>query len=470
MLAIGNSGAISKPKTYSLFRLSMVTSIVCGLEFCASVALSYVPSMLLKAGLMEQQMTLVMGLGPFVGFFFCPIIGRLSDNCQSRFGRRKPFIFTLSLAILFSLSMIYYSQILLYHATSHETLGIIMDTTQDLFSPSHVSVGLLVFACVLLDFASQAAFNPIESLLLDMCQGTDREHSCFTVYSFMNSLGGCFGYLVTGISWKAVYSLIFSISTKDKGNEVAEAAQEDLDQERSVFSILGLLYAVFAIATLVSSNDSVRSLENEKDDEESLLTDDDSKDSFNINTYIPPDTRNNLPFLKSSLKLCNQFISRFLKIGFVANVVKMPSALRTLALADCTSWTALMCFTQLYMDYVGQIVFKGNPNSLPGSQDRILYDQGIRSASWGLFNHCVVAMIYACVINKVIIRCGLVKTFACSILSFTVCMFVILTTDSIFVVNLMASMTGIALASLTTIPYALVTLYHSNKKVTFLFF
>ena len=112
--------------------------------------------------------------------------------------------------------------------------------------------------------------------------------------------------MVTGISWKAVYSLIFSISTKDKGNEVAEAAQEDLDQERSVFSILGLLYAVFAIATLVSSNDSVRSLENEKDDEESLLTDDDSKDSFNINTYIPPDTRNNLPFLKSSLKLCNQ--------------------------------------------------------------------------------------------------------------------------------------------------------------------
>lgn len=158
-------------------------------------------------------------------------------------------------------------------------------------------------------------------------------------------------------------------------------------------------------------------------------------------------------------------ITRISKIGFVSNVIKMPNALRKLALADCTSWTALMCFTQLYMDYVGQIVFKGNPNSLPGSPERILYDQGIRSASWGLFNHCLVAMVYACFINRVIIKFGLVKTFAFSILSFTFCMFVILLSDNIFIVNLMASLTGIALASLTTIPYALVTLYHSNKKV-----
>ena len=173
---------IQKPKTYSWLRLAMVTSLVCGLEFCASVALSYVPSILLKAGLLEQHMALIMGLGPFFGFFFCPIIGRISDNCQSPMGRRKPFIIALSFIILLSLSLIYYSQVLLFNDVS-------MDDT---FSPrksSIFNVFLLVFACVMLDFASQASFNPIESLLLDMCQGTDREHTCFTIYSFMNSLG-----------------------------------------------------------------------------------------------------------------------------------------------------------------------------------------------------------------------------------------------------------------------------------------
>jgi Na+/melibiose symporter-like transporter len=171
-----------KPKTYSWLRLAMVTSLVCGLEFCASVALSYVPSILLKAGLLEQHMALIMGLGPFFGFFFCPIIGRISDNCQSRFGRRKPFILILSLIILISLALIYYSQVLLFNDVS-------MDANIIMPRKSFVNVFLLVFACVLLDFASQASFNPIESLLLDMCQGTDREHTCFTIYSFMNSLG-----------------------------------------------------------------------------------------------------------------------------------------------------------------------------------------------------------------------------------------------------------------------------------------
>lgn len=182
MLSITNTSL--KPKTYSWLRLSMVTSLVCGLEFCASVALSYVPSMLLKAGLIEQQMTLIMGLGPFFGFFFCPIIGRISDNCHSPFGKRKPFIFTLSCAILLSLSLIYYSQILLFNEIPMDPNLAHMQRQK-----SFLNVALLVFACVLLDFSSQASFNPIESLLLDMCQGTDREHTCFTMYSIMNSLG-----------------------------------------------------------------------------------------------------------------------------------------------------------------------------------------------------------------------------------------------------------------------------------------
>ena len=181
MLQLTNTSS-HKPKTYSWIRLAMVTSLVCGLEFCASVALSYVPSILLKAGMLDQHMALIMGLGPFFGFFFCPIIGRLSDNCQSPIGRRKPFILALSLTILLSLSLIYYSQVLLFNEAS-------IDQNMSPKSSSAFNLFLLIFACVVLDFSSQASFNPIESLLLDMCQGTDREHTCFTIYSFMNSLG-----------------------------------------------------------------------------------------------------------------------------------------------------------------------------------------------------------------------------------------------------------------------------------------
>jgi hypothetical protein len=117
------------------------------------------------------------------------------------------------------------------------------------------------------------------------------------------------------------------------------------------------------------------------------------------------------------------------------------------------------------MDYVGQVVYEGNPASPSGTIERVLYDEGIRAASWGLFYHCIVAMAFACVINRIISKFGLVNTLALCIFSFTICMFGIVLSNDIIFVNIMGSMTGIALASITTIPYALVTLYHSNKKV-----
>lgn len=143
----------------------------------------------------------------------------------------------------------------------------------------------------------------------------------------------------------------------------------------------------------------------------------------------------------------------------------MPDALKRLALADCSCWTALMCFTLFYMDYVGQIVFEGDPSSPSGTTERVLYDEGIRAASWGLLYHCIVAMIYACFINKFIEKIGLIQTWYLSMTTFTISMFLMICTRNMYLVNFLASLTGIALASLTTVPYALVTLYQSNKKV-----
>ena len=124
-----------------------------------------------------------------------------------------------------------------------------------------------------------------------------------------------------------------------------------------------------------------------------------------------------------------------------------------------------MCFTLFYMDHVGQVVYEGSPTAPPGTIERVLYDEGIRAASWGLLYHCFIAMICACFINRVIVRFGLVNTFAAGMFTFTLSMFIMLCSKDIIVVNIMASLTGISYSALTTIPYAFVTLYHSNKKV-----
>ena len=88
------------------FRLLIITSLVCGLEFCTASAFTYIPPILLKAGISESSMTWLMGCGPLLGFLMCPIVGHASDRCRSRYGKRRPFIVAFCLAIILCLILI----------------------------------------------------------------------------------------------------------------------------------------------------------------------------------------------------------------------------------------------------------------------------------------------------------------------------------------------------------------------------
>jgi solute carrier family 45 protein 3 len=49
--------------------------------------------------------------------------------------------------------------------------------------------------------------------------------------------------------------------------------------------------------------------------------------------------------------------------------------------------------------------------------------------------------------------------------SFTIAMFSMVMWRNIYVVNIMAAFTGFAYATLTTIPFILITTYHTDKQV-----
>ncbi|CAF0935218.1 unnamed protein product [Adineta steineri] len=48
------------------FHLAIVTSLVCGLEFCTASAFTYIPPILFKAGISELSMTWIMGCGNLI--------------------------------------------------------------------------------------------------------------------------------------------------------------------------------------------------------------------------------------------------------------------------------------------------------------------------------------------------------------------------------------------------------------------
>jgi Na+/melibiose symporter-like transporter len=99
-------GFINLIRNVEFFRLLIVTSLVCGLEFCTASAFTYIPPILLKAGISESSMTWLMGCGPLLGFLLCPVVGHASDRCRSRYGKRRPFILGFCITIILCLILI----------------------------------------------------------------------------------------------------------------------------------------------------------------------------------------------------------------------------------------------------------------------------------------------------------------------------------------------------------------------------
>ncbi|XP_014673846.1 PREDICTED: solute carrier family 45 member 3-like [Priapulus caudatus] len=377
-----------------LLNLILLNAVVCGLEFSASAIFTYVPPMLLKMGASDMFMTAIMGLGPLVGLFAVPHIGRASDRCTLAFGRRRPFIVGISAGVLVSLLLIPYA----------ESIGVRVGGAH-----AHaVGLLLLCIGVVALDFCSQAAFNPCEALLSDMCTGTAAQDTAFTIYAFMLSAGGCVGYLVTALDWR--------------GSQLGELLGT---QERSAFALLIALFALTLLATLAVADDRPYTrrrrgqrtgvaTESEEDatpshagaesgyetnSNQGRVTPDAERDAASPADPLLPGGATATPARRRSFhriklfrldrirsQMCRSIAGRVIASAAsalyspVSNFARTPTVLRRLFCSHVLTWTAIMCHNMFYTEFVGHIVYAGDPNMAAGTPERELYDQGERRA------------------------------------------------------------------------------------------
>jgi solute carrier family 45 protein 3 len=130
--------------------------------------------------------------------------------------------------------------------------------------------------------------------------------------------------------------------------------------------------------------------------------------------------------------------------------------------------SAIMTFNLFFTDFVGQTVYIGDPSAEETSIERIRYDQGVRAASYGLLFHCIVGAVYAPLLKPLINQFGIHLTFSFGMFIFALSMLVIYISRNIILINIMASLSGLGMASLTSIPYTLVMTYHANREVKIL--
>uniref|UniRef100_A0A3B4FBL9 Solute carrier family 45 member 3 n=1 Tax=Pundamilia nyererei TaxID=303518 RepID=A0A3B4FBL9_9CICH len=406
--------------------LLLVNTLSCGLEVCMAAGTVYIPPLLLQAGMEERYMTMMLAVTPVLGLIFIPMIGSASDSWRGRFGRRTPFIWILSLGVLLGLQIIPQARRL--------TL---------LISPQHpqwVQAGMQAAAVCLVEFCAQACLTLLLALLSDLFPGDEENRKAFSVNSLMTSLGGCLGFLLPSVDWSQVPIAVYLGG-----------------QEAFVYTLLTLLFfGCLLSTTCIKEEAGVRG-------ERKILVHPPLK---SLGSRCCP-----FPFLlrPRCLRdvLCRRASEGLSMLHHLYAVcTHVPQVIWRLFVAEVCSWMALMSVMLFFADFMGEGLYQGVPGADPESQERKHYDEGVRMASLALFLQCAVSVLCSTLMDRWVALLGAKVVYTSGVALLLLATTVMSVTDSVMMVTVMAAVTGYTLCVLQVLPYTLLCLYHSDRKVS----
>lgn len=186
------SHVFRKKSRFDMMRLS---AIIIGIEFAYSAETAFVSPILLEIGINHHNMTMVWAISPILGFFIAPLLGSLSDRCRLGWGRRRPIITLLSIALLFGL-------ILVPHG---KTIGTWLGDKEGAYTIAKV---LTIVGVVFLDFNADICQTPSRSFVLDVTIPWEQGKGLST-FSIMAGVGGTFGYALGAVNWENIIGEFF---------------------------------------------------------------------------------------------------------------------------------------------------------------------------------------------------------------------------------------------------------------------
>ncbi|KAI1890671.1 hypothetical protein AGOR_G00156050 [Albula goreensis] len=407
-----------------LARLLLVNTLSCGLEICMATGTIYIPPLLLEAGVEERFMTMVLGVGPVLGLVFVPMIGSASDKWSGRFGRRRPFIWTLCLGVLLSLFII---------PNASRLAALLVPL------PHFLEVLLLVVGICLMEFCGQACFTPLEALVSDLFPGEEESRQAFSVYSLMISIGGCMGYLLPAMDWNT-----FTLASYLGG------------QEAFIYALLTVIFLLCLLTTIFISEVQGKGEVSKKRPISSTFPTHKASPCCTLFFLFRP------KHLRMVLGGCLSILPELRRM-----YKQVPLVIRRLFMAELCSWMGLMSFLLFYTDFVGEGLYNGVPAAVPGSEGRLLYDEGVRMGSLGLFLQCSTSVVFSLLMDRLVKWWGMRVVYLTSIAVLALATMVMSVSRYLPLVTLMAAATGYTFSTLQVLPYALICLYHSDQKVFF---
>lgn len=162
-------------------KMGLLTVSVAGLQLAWSVEMSYVNVYLLSLGMSKSHLSVIWVAGPLSGLIMQPIIGVISDNTTSKYGRRRPYILVGSILVTLGLVVMAWARDIVDIFPFSEATA------------SAFTIMLAVFGVLITDFAINAVQACCRAIIVDTLP-SDKQETGNAWAGRMIAIGHLLGY------------------------------------------------------------------------------------------------------------------------------------------------------------------------------------------------------------------------------------------------------------------------------------
>ncbi|XP_069477811.1 solute carrier family 45 member 4 [Ambystoma mexicanum] len=148
------------------------------------------------------------------------------------------------------------------------------------------------------------------------------------------------------------------------------------------------------------------------------------------------------------------------------SMLKMPKELLRLCVCHLLTWFSIIAEAVFYTDFMGQVIFEGDPKAPFNSTELHNYSAGVQMGCWGLVIYAATAAVCSALLQKYLDNYDLsIKViYILGTLGFSIGTAVMSIFPNVYVAMIMISTMGIVSMSISYCPYALLGQYHEIKQ------
>ncbi|XP_034524567.1 solute carrier family 45 member 4 isoform X1 [Ailuropoda melanoleuca] len=148
------------------------------------------------------------------------------------------------------------------------------------------------------------------------------------------------------------------------------------------------------------------------------------------------------------------------------SMLKMPKELTRLCLCHLLTWFSVIAEAVFYTDFMGQVIFEGDPKAPSNSTAWQAYNAGVKMGCWGLVIYAATGAICSALLQKYLDNYDLSirAIYVLGTLGFSIGTAVMAMFANVYVAMVMISTMGIVSMSISYCPYALLGQYHDIKE------